>query len=76
VDRHSEDWHASGRRVRGWEASIEASSDSLSDTPYHPDDLQTILLDPSKAVWSDSASNVSRLDPFWSRPGRRRASVS
>jgi hypothetical protein len=25
--------------------------------------IQTILLDPSRAVWSDSASNVSRLDP-------------
>ena len=25
--------------------------------------IQTILLDPSKAVWSDGASNVSRLDP-------------
>jgi hypothetical protein len=25
--------------------------------------IQTILLDPSKAVWNDSASNVSSLDP-------------
>jgi hypothetical protein len=25
--------------------------------------IQTILLDPSRPVWSDSASNVSRLDP-------------
>src|SRR5215218_10140079 len=25
--------------------------------------IQTILLDPSRAVWSDSTSNVSRLDP-------------
>jgi hypothetical protein len=25
--------------------------------------IQTILLDPSGAVWTDGASNVSRLDP-------------
>jgi hypothetical protein len=25
--------------------------------------IQTILLDPSRAVWTDEASNVSRLDP-------------
>jgi hypothetical protein len=25
--------------------------------------IQTILLDPSISVWSDSAANVSRLDP-------------
>jgi hypothetical protein len=25
--------------------------------------IQTILLDPSGAVWTDAASNVSRLDP-------------
>jgi hypothetical protein len=25
--------------------------------------IQTILLDPSGAVWTDSAGNVSRLDP-------------
>jgi hypothetical protein len=25
--------------------------------------IQTILLDPSGAVWTDEASNVSRLDP-------------
>jgi hypothetical protein len=25
--------------------------------------IQTILLDPSGAVWTDSASHVSRLDP-------------
>jgi hypothetical protein len=25
--------------------------------------IQSILLDPSGAVWSDSASNVGRLDP-------------
>jgi hypothetical protein len=25
--------------------------------------IQTILLDPSGAVWTDRASNVSRLDP-------------
>jgi hypothetical protein len=25
--------------------------------------IQTILLDPSRAVWTDEASNVSRLNP-------------
>jgi hypothetical protein len=25
--------------------------------------IQSILLDPSRAVWTDEASNVSRLDP-------------
>jgi hypothetical protein len=25
--------------------------------------IQTILLDPSRAVWTDGAGNVSRLDP-------------
>ena len=25
--------------------------------------IQTILLDPSGAIWTDEASNVSRLDP-------------
>jgi hypothetical protein len=25
--------------------------------------IQTILLDPSRTVWTDGASNVSRLDP-------------
>jgi hypothetical protein len=25
--------------------------------------IQTILLDPSEAVWTDDPSNVSRLDP-------------
>jgi hypothetical protein len=25
--------------------------------------IQTILLDPSRAVWTDEASNVSSLDP-------------
>jgi hypothetical protein len=25
--------------------------------------IQTILLDPSRAIWTDSASNVSRPDP-------------
>ena len=31
--------------------------------PPQPMIIQTILLDPSRSVWSDSASNVSRLDP-------------
>ena len=29
--------------------------------------IQTILLDPSGAVWSDGASNVSRPERFWCR---------
>ena len=29
----------------------------------HPMIIQTILLDPSRAVWTDEAPNVSRLDP-------------
>jgi hypothetical protein len=29
----------------------------------HPFDHQTILLDPSGAVWTDDAAHVSRLDP-------------
>jgi len=44
-----------------------------SCSPWHPISvgcaliipmiIQTILLDPSRAVWSDSTANVSRLDP-------------
>jgi hypothetical protein len=29
----------------------------------HPEIIQTILLDPSGAIWTDEASNVSSPDP-------------
>jgi hypothetical protein len=43
--------------------------------------IQTIVLEPSGAVWTDAASNVSRLDPsgaFWfdaEHPARNRKVV-
>jgi hypothetical protein len=43
---------------------LALASDSVSDAPLIiPVILQTILLDPSGAVWTDGASNVSRPDP-------------
>jgi len=41
------------------------ASDFLSDRMRldHPLIIQTILLDPSGALWTDEAGNVSRLDP-------------
>jgi hypothetical protein len=38
-------------------------SDFLSDALIIPMIIQTIGLDPSGAVWTDEASNVSRPDP-------------
>jgi len=37
--------------------------------------IQTIGLDPSEAVWTDEASNVSRLDRSGAAPGPRRSLV-
>jgi hypothetical protein len=38
--------------------------------------IQTIGLDPSGAVWTDEAANLSRPDPSEADQARRRASVS
>jgi hypothetical protein len=37
--------------------------------------IQTILLDPSGAVWTDEAPNVSRLDPSGGVSGLRQSVV-
>jgi hypothetical protein len=38
-------------------------SDVLSDALDHPMIIQTIGLDPSRAIWTEGASNLSSLDP-------------